>query len=213
MEPFLLKGVSQNSSVFRKYVEDVSGYLETETELGKTSLVVCTSILYEAADLLGIRKLHKHCASMGLSLDLDYPAEHCATCGKEATHVCSRCKAGRFPSYYCDKNCQQSDWKEHKKLCKMQAAPLQDMERVAALQEIMLDPRVPALKSLRKDLAFLAGCCVLGLFGSYRASGLQAVSVVPRNMPGAGAFIKRAMKGRTMLVYSRLQLRHALNLW
>ena len=42
------------------------------------------------------------------------PCLACTTCsGQPARRRCSRCKA----AYYCDRNCQKSDWKTHRTLC------------------------------------------------------------------------------------------------
>ena len=38
----------------------------------------------------------------------------CPVCGKSALLTCSRCKK----QAYCSKECQRSDWKQHKKTCK-----------------------------------------------------------------------------------------------
>ena len=37
----------------------------------------------------------------------------CALCNCEATSTCSKCKS----THYCSRNCQKSDWKNHKKTC------------------------------------------------------------------------------------------------
>eukprot|EP01083_Nonionella_stella_P157575 511704_1 len=40
----------------------------------------------------------------------------CAKCNKTgATAVCGACKC----TYYCSRDCQRKDWKQHKKICKM----------------------------------------------------------------------------------------------
>ena len=39
---------------------------------------------------------------------------YCAKCGTKAAKKCSGCKIAR----YCSTTCQQSDWKEHKLLCR-----------------------------------------------------------------------------------------------
>lgn len=38
----------------------------------------------------------------------------CALCGERGSAWCSRCKS----TWYCSKDCQKLDWKEHKKVCK-----------------------------------------------------------------------------------------------
>ena len=37
----------------------------------------------------------------------------CGLCNSEATLACSKCRS----TYYCNKNCQKSHWKVHKKTC------------------------------------------------------------------------------------------------
>eukprot|EP01083_Nonionella_stella_P157574 511701_1 len=40
----------------------------------------------------------------------------CAKCNKAgATAVCGACKC----TYYCSRDCQRKDWKQHKRICKM----------------------------------------------------------------------------------------------
>ena len=41
----------------------------------------------------------------------------CADCGDPAKLRCSKCKS----SWYCTRECQLKNWKEHKKMCKMLA--------------------------------------------------------------------------------------------
>ena len=40
--------------------------------------------------------------------------EVCCVCSKEGAKRCSKCKL----QYYCSKECQQSDWKNHKAICR-----------------------------------------------------------------------------------------------
>ncbi|KAF2026573.1 hypothetical protein EK21DRAFT_73862, partial [Setomelanomma holmii] len=48
------------------------------------------------------------------SLNFAMNSKPCSTCsGGPAKRRCSRCKA----AYYCDKNCQKSDWKTHRNVC------------------------------------------------------------------------------------------------
>lgn len=48
------------------------------------------------------------------------PQRQCNSCGKSLDNlqVCGRCKS----AYYCSKDCQTKDWKNHKKPCKEKAA-------------------------------------------------------------------------------------------
>ena len=39
----------------------------------------------------------------------------CAVCGEAAKQRCSKCKG----VWYCSRECQLKNWKEHKKMCKM----------------------------------------------------------------------------------------------
>ncbi|KNG50777.1 ankyrin repeat and mynd domain-containing protein [Stemphylium lycopersici] len=48
------------------------------------------------------------------SLNVSLTSKPCTTCsGQPARRRCSRCKA----AYYCDRNCQKSDWKSHRNVC------------------------------------------------------------------------------------------------
>ncbi|KAH7074076.1 hypothetical protein FB567DRAFT_536624 [Paraphoma chrysanthemicola] len=48
------------------------------------------------------------------SLNFAMNSKPCSTCsGGPAKRRCSRCKA----AYYCDRNCQKSDWKTHRNVC------------------------------------------------------------------------------------------------
>ncbi|KAF1912124.1 hypothetical protein BDU57DRAFT_523498 [Ampelomyces quisqualis] len=48
------------------------------------------------------------------SLNFSMHSKPCSTCsGGPAKRRCSRCKA----AYYCDRNCQKSDWKTHRNAC------------------------------------------------------------------------------------------------
>jgi hypothetical protein len=48
------------------------------------------------------------------SLNGSFTSKPCTTCsGEPARRRCSRCKA----AYYCDRNCQKSDWKTHRNVC------------------------------------------------------------------------------------------------
>ncbi|KAJ5028762.1 zinc finger domain-containing protein [Bipolaris maydis] len=48
------------------------------------------------------------------SLNGALTSKPCTTCsGQHARRRCSRCKA----AYYCDRNCQKSDWKTHRNIC------------------------------------------------------------------------------------------------
>ncbi|EOA88138.1 uncharacterized protein SETTUDRAFT_108236 [Exserohilum turcica Et28A] len=48
------------------------------------------------------------------SLNGSLTSKPCTTCsGQHARRRCSRCKA----AYYCDRNCQKSDWKTHRNIC------------------------------------------------------------------------------------------------
>ncbi|KAF1938937.1 hypothetical protein EJ02DRAFT_457443 [Clathrospora elynae] len=48
------------------------------------------------------------------SLNMALTSKPCTTCsGQPARRRCSRCKS----AYYCDKNCQKSDWKTHRNVC------------------------------------------------------------------------------------------------
>ncbi|KAH9876660.1 hypothetical protein J1614_003792 [Plenodomus biglobosus] len=48
------------------------------------------------------------------SLNVSLTSKPCTTCsGQPARRRCSRCKA----AYYCDRNCQKSDWKTHRNAC------------------------------------------------------------------------------------------------
>ena len=52
--------------------------------------------------------IFKELASFSTSLGF------CHRCGKEAKSKCSRCNK----SFYCSRECQRSDWSDHKKACK-----------------------------------------------------------------------------------------------
>ncbi|CAE7211708.1 Zinc finger MYND domain-containing protein [Pyrenophora teres f. teres] len=48
------------------------------------------------------------------SLNVSLTSKPCTSCsGAPARRRCSRCKA----AYYCDRNCQKSDWKTHRNVC------------------------------------------------------------------------------------------------
>ncbi|KAF2848660.1 hypothetical protein T440DRAFT_400759, partial [Plenodomus tracheiphilus IPT5] len=48
------------------------------------------------------------------SLNMSLTSKPCTTCsGQPARRRCSRCKS----AYYCDRNCQKSDWKTHRNAC------------------------------------------------------------------------------------------------
>ncbi|KAL6709908.1 hypothetical protein ACN47E_000693 [Coniothyrium glycines] len=48
------------------------------------------------------------------SLNIALTSKPCTTCsGQLARRRCSRCKA----AYYCDRNCQKTDWKSHRSVC------------------------------------------------------------------------------------------------
>ncbi|OAL52511.1 hypothetical protein IQ07DRAFT_505943 [Pyrenochaeta sp. DS3sAY3a] len=48
------------------------------------------------------------------SMNISLSSKPCSTCsGQPARRRCSRCKS----AYYCDRNCQKSDWKTHRNVC------------------------------------------------------------------------------------------------
>lgn len=45
--------------------------------------------------------------------NIEYRKHKCRNCDGDASHKCGKCKA----VYYCTKECQTADWKDHKILC------------------------------------------------------------------------------------------------
>ena len=71
---------------------------------------------YEPGDLIGNFESLVHC------INNEFKSQFCDNCRKRSDQLkkCSKC----HQMYYCDKECQQNDWKCHKFECKVMRNPL-----------------------------------------------------------------------------------------
>ena len=79
----------------------------------------------------------------------------CGLCNSEATLTCSKCRS----TYYCNKNCQKSHWKVHKKTCKsiLEQTPLSEIE--SAMKHCQVDKKMKNLyEVVTIELQWVCSC-------------------------------------------------------
>jgi hypothetical protein len=101
----------QSYSAALSYPEELAASLTVQTLRARQSPEMSVVIDGKRAVLFLMKKSNGDWEMRGFNIE--YRKHKCHNCHEDASHKCATCKT----TYYCTKECQKADWKDHREYC------------------------------------------------------------------------------------------------